>query len=409
MRIRTRFNLIALLLCSTITLAQIGDYNAKREILGVSEQWHSLELPTSVFENGKDNLADIRIYGITATDTLEIPYLMRIAKEERTQKEIAFKLINVSNRQDAHYFTFEVPTQEILNDVELDFKNENFDWRLTLEGSQDQLQWFTILEDDRILSIKNSQTDYRYTHLNFPNAKYRYYRVSFRSETLPELKTAKIFLEEKKPAHYTMANIAKLENLRLKDKKQTVLEIALKGRVPISFFSLDIKNTVDYYRTFRLQYVKDSVSTEKGWKYNYRTLYQGTLNSIEKNEFNFNTVLAKKLKLIIEDDDNQPLEIKEVKVKGYVHNLIARFSEKGDYFLVYGNPNAHVPMYDIAHTTNAIPDSLTKVELGKEIQIPKKPKDLETHLFENKMWLWGIMGIIIMVLGGFTLKMMSKK
>lgn len=409
MRIRTSFNLITLLLCSTISLAQIGDYNAKREILGVSEPWHSLELPPSVFNNLKENLADIRIYGITDTDTLEIPYLMRIAKEERTQKEIAFKLINVSNRHDTHYFTFEVPTQEILNDVELDFKNENFDWKATLEGSQDQIQWFTILEDHRMLSIKNSQTDYRYTHLNFPNAKYRYYRLSFQSKTLPELKTAKIFLQENTPAQYSMANIAKLNTLLLKDKKQTILEIILEGRAPISFLSLDIQNSVDYYRTFQLQYVQDSVSTDKGWKYNYRTLYQGTLNSIEKNEFKFNTVLVKKLKLIIEDHDNQPLEIKDVKVKGYIHNLIARFSGRGDYYLVYGNPIAHVPMYDIAYTTNTIPDTLTKVELGKEIRIPKRPKEQETPLFENKMWLWGLMGIIIVVLGVFTLKMMSKK
>lgn len=409
MRMPTRLNLITLLLFSTIALAQIGEYNAKREILGVSGPWHSLELPPSVFKNSKDDLADIRIYKIAPTDTLEIPYLLRIAKEEEIQKEIAFKLINVSNQQDAHYFTFEVPTQEILNNVELDFKNENFDWNVRLEGSQDQLKWFTILKDHRILSIKNSQTDYRYTHLNFPNAKYRYFRISIRSETLPELKAAKIYLVENTPAHYNIANVAKLENVHQKDKKQTVLEIELEGRLPISYLGLDIPNRFDYYRSFRLQYVHDSVSTEKGWRYNYRTLYQGTLNSIEKNEFKFNTVLAKKLKLIIEDQDNQPLEIKNVKVKGYIHELVARFPDKGGYFLVYGNPNAYVPKYDIAHSANTIPNSLTKVELGKELQIPKKPKELKAPLFENKMWLWGLMGIIVVVLGGFTLKMMSKK
>jgi hypothetical protein len=409
MRIRTRFNLLVLLFICTTALAQIGDYSAKREILGVSEPWHSLELPTTVFENCKDDLADIRIYGITPTDTLEIPYLLRIAKEAKSKKEIAFKMINESNRQYDYYFTFEVPTHETLNDVELDFKNENFDWNIRLEGSQDQMYWFTILEKHRILSIKNSQTDYRYTHLNFPNAKYHFYRISFRSETQPELKAAKIYLDENTPAQYNIASITKLEKLHQKDKKQTVLEINLEGRTPISYLSLDIPNEFDYYRSFQLQYAQDSVSTEKGWKYNYRSLYQGTLNSIEKNEFKFTSVLANKLKLIIEDHDNQPLEIKNVKVKGYIHELIARFPDKGDYFLVYGNPNANVPKYDIAHSANTIPNSLTKVKLVKELKIPKKPKDLKAPLFENKLWLWGVMGIIIMVLGGFTLKMMSKK
>ena len=133
------------------------------------------------------------------------------------------------------------------------------------------------------------------------------------------------------------------------------------------------------------------------------------MNSIEKNEFTFESVLASRLKVSIENQDNQPLDIKDASVKGYVHELIARFAEKGNYYLAYGNEQANIPVYDIVNTMNNIPISLISLSLGNEVSIPKKATDKISPLFENKIWLWAVMGIIIIVLGGFTLKMMSKK
>jgi len=47
--------------------------------------------------------------------------------------------------------------------------------------------------------------------------------------------------------------------------------------------------------------------------------------------------------------------------------------------------------------------------LGVEKIIDQKDKKVITPLFENKIWLWIVMGIIIILLGGFTLSMMKKK
>ena len=68
--------------------------------------------------------------------------------------------------------------------------------------------------------------------------------------------------------------------------KKTVIDIDLKQRLPISYVKLNISDKVDYYRPFTLNYISDSVRTEKGWRYNYRTLSSGTLNSIKKMSSN---------------------------------------------------------------------------------------------------------------------------
>ena len=43
--------------------------------------------------------------------------------------------------------------------IKLSFKQENFDWKVKLEGSNDNKVWFTVVTDYRILAIKNSNTD----------------------------------------------------------------------------------------------------------------------------------------------------------------------------------------------------------------------------------------------------------
>jgi len=43
-----------------------------------------------------------------------------------------------------------------------------------------------------------------------------------------------------------------------------------------------------------------------------------------------------------------------------------------------------------------------------EILIPKKEEMKSKPLFESNYWLWGIMFLIIVILGYFSIKMLSK-
>ncbi len=83
-----------------------------------------------------------------------------------------------------------------VNEIKVDFKQQNFDWRLNLEGSQNQNEWYSILDHYRILSIKNALTDFKFTTLSLPTAKYKYYRLHFNSEEKPDLAAATLSLNK---------------------------------------------------------------------------------------------------------------------------------------------------------------------------------------------------------------------
>jgi hypothetical protein len=399
-----------LLLFHAYSFGQLYQYSYKRELLGVKDQWHAVVLPDAVFGKLSSDLSDIRIFGLTkGKDTIEAPYFLQLSKEKVSQKEEAFTLINQSENNNGYYFTFEAAGERLVNQIELDFKQQNFDWRLTVEGSQDQQEWFSITDNYRILSIKNALTDFKFSKVTFPDSRYRYFRLVINSNERPQLVKAKVLLNEKAGGEFRNYDISSSLTREAKRNKQTVIHIDLTSVVPVSNLKLRVKDTLDYYRPVTIQYVTDSFKTQEGWQYNYNTLSSATVSSIEKNDFNFNSTMLRKLKIVIENQDNTPLKIDSVIVQGYIHKLIARFNVPATYYLVYGNKKASKPVYDIDRFAGKIPTIQSALTLGDEQSIEKAPSDEPEPLFKNKTWLWITIVVIIILLGWFSLGMMRQK
>ncbi len=399
-----------LLFISSFSFGQMKQYHFTRELKGISDLWHKIVLPNDIFGKLSQDLSDIRIFGITANnDTLEAPYLLHLSTGKVSHTNIAFKTLNASHNDKGYYFTFEIPALQPVNQIKLEFKQPNFDWQVTLEGSQNQREWFTVIEDYRILSIKNKSTDFQFTKLSFPSSKYRFFRLFIRSKKKPELTTAYI-------AQHTILNetlidypVKKIFTKENKKAKQTEIDIEMQVPVPVSRINIGVKDTFDYYRPINIQYLTDSLKTEQGWKYNYNTLTSGTLNSLEKNEFKTSSRTIQKLRIIIHNQDNQVLNIGTIQVKGYTHELTTRFTKPATYYLTYGNKKAGKPHYDIERFKDKIPETLTTLKLGDEQAIEKEETTKPAPLFQNKIWLWTVMLVIILMLGWFTLIMIRSR
>lgn len=401
---------ILFLLSSSFIYGQMEEYTYKRELVSPSDQWHELSLPQEVFGKTTPNLKDIRIYGITASnDTIEAPYLLRVSSDKVVQQEVEFKTLNTVQNNNGYYFTFELPSVASINQIKLDFIQQNFDWKVKLEGSQDQNEWFTVLKDYRIMSIRNAFTDFQFTQLSFPSSKFRYYRLHIRSKVRPALSNTSIAQHEKIAGELIHHTIKKLEIKENKQNKQTEIDVEMTTPVRASRIKIDVQEAIDYHRPVTIKYLIDSTKTEKGWIYNYGVLSSGTLNSLTENELSFKSTTLKQLKIIVHNHDNQALKIDSIQVSGYSHKLVARFTTPARYFLCYGNQKAKAPTYDIQQFADQIPSVISSLKIGQEINIKKDQSSIIEPLFKNKSWLWITMGVIILLLGGFSLKMIQKK
>lgn len=408
---KTKFSLTCLILFLGLSsYGQFNQYNYKRELSGIKDQWNKIVLPDEIYGQVTSDLSDFRIYGLSKNnDTIEAPYILKIAEDKISEKEISANQINQSNNNKGYYWTFEVPAGNTVNQLNLEFIEQNFDWKATLDGSQNLREWFTIARDYRILSIKNDLVDFQFTKVDFTDSKYRYYRMLIKSDKQPELVTAKITLNDIVKGDFVNYAIKTIKVNENKEDKHTEIDIDLKSAVPVSKLKIFVNDKFDYYRPITIKYPADSFKTEQGWKYRYSTLASGMLNSLETNEFRFNSTILKKLKITIDNQNNVPLKIDSFVVKGYFHELIGRFTEPATYFLVYGNKLAAKPNYDIDHFADKIPFNLQKLTLGSEQFNEKEATHKQMPLFQNKIWLWAIMAIIIVLLGWFSLTMIRKK
>lgn len=408
---RVIFKIVIVLLASRFqwVRGQMDKYSYKRELTGMSKNWHKIVIPDEVFCKLSKDMNDIRIFGVISNrDTIEVPYLFNWTAEKQYFKEVEFKIINETYKDGAYFYTFEIPQPQSVNQILLNFQQLNFDWRIKLQGTENLQDWFTILDNYRILGIQNSETHFQFSKLSFPDIQYRYLRLQIASLEKPVLKSATLTQQKRAEGVQTKYEFSKYLIKNDKKKKQTEINLELKTLVPVSSIKFFVKDKWDYYRRITIEYLSDSIKTELGWKYNYTALTSAIINSNDSNEFNFDPKSIEKIRITIYNEDNEPLSIDRVEVKGNLYELIGRFSEKAKYFLVYGNREAGFPNYDLTHFADKIPTDPTALELGKEMEVKLNLKPKDVALFKNKNLLWTIMGITILVLGWFTIRMMKK-
>lgn len=388
------------------SFAQTEDFKFKRKLENASETWHKIILPEASFGQLKADFSDIRIFGNDGK--IEAPYILKSSDNHVSEVAIPFQMINVSSRNSDYFYTFELSENKQINQIKLNFSQENFDWRVDLEASNNQSEWFSVLKNYRILSIKNSQTDYQFTQVDFPDSKYKFYRLKIKASEQPKLTEAKIWEQKKNDGDFRLTAIKSQKKEIDSKKKLTIFYLELQHKVPVSSVKIAVSNTFDYYRPITIEVLKDSIETEKGWHYNYEAIATETLSSLNKTGFSLGNTLAKKLKITIENGSNQPLEISNIEVKNSIYYLLARFTEKADYALFYGNLKASNTNYDIENFQENIPKNPKELQLGNEEKNPDFKKVTQSPLFENKIWLWALMGIIIVVIGYFSLKMLRE-
>lgn len=410
MKRRNKCITFIILLACTPSYGQMEQYQFKRLVTGVTNQWHTVPLPDSIFGKVSNNLSDIRIYGLAGDkDTIEVPYLLRINSEKITSTAINFNIVNTSHNHNGYYYTFEVATEAVIDQIKLDFEERNFDWKIELQGSQQQEEWFTLVNDYRILSVKNEWTDYQFTTIALPSSKYRFFRLLIKSDKNPNLITAQISMNEIVEGKFINYPV-KAKNIQgNKSERTTEITLDLAKAVPISYISLGVQEEYDYYRPITISHITDSIKTERGWKYNYNNLLSGTLSSLEESSMDFPSTIVQKMKITVYNGDNQPLNFGNIEVKGFLHELVARFTAEATYYLTYGNNHVAMPNYDIAQFSKNIPEILTPLKVGREQELKKLQLLEKKPIFKNKAWLWGIIVLIVIVLGWFSLTMIKKK
>ncbi|MBI3220990.1 MAG: DUF3999 family protein [Bacteroidetes bacterium] len=398
---------LSLLLLIFSAKAQKSSFAYRRTITGVdSAGWYGITLPNGVIRNCRTDFADLRILQIAGTDTTEAPYLLKVQVPILTEATEQLSAFNLSKKDGRQYLTFELKKDQLVNEIDLSFLETNYDGIVTVAGSEDQKEWFEV-DQQRIISIQNENMQFTSARLSFSKVHYRYLRLELACDRPLTFQSASFKNQLIEPGVFSLPTLT-WNKSQSKSKEETVVAIDLKEYQLINYFSVVMNETNDFYRAFRLERLIDSTKTQKGWEYFYDELTSGYITSFTPNEFNFGYEPAQKLRLTIYNGDNLPIDVRSMVVRSPQVKLTVRMKNDRTSFLYYGNERLNAPQYDLMLFKDKIPVPKRNLELANEEKLlaeAVKP----SALIENQMWLWIIMGVVIAVLGYFTLKMMKAK
>ncbi len=406
---KTYLLILIVLLKVSIVKTQFKEYNYKRKINTTNKNWQKIELPNNIFSKLNTNFSDLRILKISnKNDTVEIPYLLTSTYNNIVTEKRKLNIINESSKKNNHYFTLDNVGLVSTNQIVIDFIKQNYIVDVQLKGSNDLVDWFTILENIKLVAVKNKKTNFKQNTIDFPVSKYKYYQITIKSKEKPLFNSVYLVLEKINKGYLKkieIKNILKKENKKL---NQSEISINLKEYTPISFLNIKVNHPSNFYRPISIKYLIDSIKTEKGWVNRFNEVKTNYISSKLPNKFNFNSIFTKTIKLTITNHNNIPLQISEIEVKGGLYNMYVQLnSSSKNYFLFYGNNTAEKPKYDINNFKEIIPEVSSNSKLGFEQNTLTNKTIITEPLFKNKFWLWGIIILVITTLGYFSLKMLK--
>lgn len=401
-----KFAALFVLVCG-LSQAQDHGFRYKRKITaGDAAGWHAIPLPPEMYAHTSRRLSDLRLYRVEEQDTVEIPYLVRERTEATETEEIALPVINNSVRDGMLFLTLNNTKRKLINHVTLDFGADNYFANATVEGSNNGKEWFTLAEGLRIFSIVRDGDTISQKELTFSPTDYAWLRLQIKADTNLSLMRASVQHVATTPGKYR--NIGLRWSVHEdRDQKQTMAYITLDHYQPVSHIALTLVHEMDFYRPYVLDFVADSTHTGKGWRHNYRRLATGYLTSYTPNTVATHEVLARQLRLTIDNGDSPALTITDIEARGAVVELVARLPH-GVTDLYYGDAKLNGPSYDLKWFEEKIPDSLSSADVGNEEAIFPSD-DGNTAFAMGKAWLWLAMATAISVLAFFTWRMLMSK
>ncbi|MCT4614058.1 MAG: hypothetical protein N4A49_04175 [Marinifilaceae bacterium] len=400
--------LVFLVVVSASNAQKITDFKFKAKIEGETTSWAKLRIPSEVFNCTNQNLSDIRVLGITENkDTIQAPFIIRKNSDRTISNKLKIKVLNKSKINTVYYYSFELLSEQTLSLIDLKFKNKNFDWKINLEASQDQNTWFQVLDKYRILSIYNRKVDYSFTSIDIPESKYRYYRIAIPSNEEPQLLDLSVYEKKTIAADFVDVLNSKIKSIQNKELKQTKLFVDFENTIRMNKLCFNTNDKVDFYRPVSVRSITDSIEMNGNWVYKYDLIYSGVLTSEKSACLSFASKSAKKLEIIIWNDDNHELDFSSVKARSYTYDMLIRFDKTASYFLCYGGDEIAFANYDLLNFSEKIPDVYNELKLSNNIRLSQDKNEALLPFLESKIILWLIMLSLIIILAWYSIRLLK--
>lgn len=365
---------------------------------------NSVRIDRDVYFIAREDLADLRVvHGVE-----EVPYLIVTAtaqvKEQEVPATMQDRVVTAEGVQAVMSFARVVPH----NRLTIQSGITNFRHKVQLFSSADGREWALIKKDAYLFDFTEDEHHASLLTLDYPTSTRRFIKVFIEGARNPAiLSGASVLLREERPAAWQ--EIAKFADPApiADDKRHTTsydVDFGARG-APRDRILLTIADP-SFHRTVTTESSDDGKEwTSDGYGTVYRT--EGS----ESLEVPVGSRRARYLRVTIYHGDNRPLKLTSISVEAIARNVIFPSQNPGDYWLYFGNPNAHAPSYDLAMVLakGTLDNAVSVSAQGRQENPGYKPPEPPVKPISERYpgLLYGVLGIAVLGLGYFTVRFMQ--
>jgi len=390
-----------------------------------TEEYYRITLGPEVYDATKSDLSDIRILN---SSNEQIPYVLTKPKDIRKAQKYQPNLINRSTDSNkTAMVTLDFGKQALKNSIEVLTEGNNFRRAVKVEGSNDNITFFTLVEQAYIFAVSY---DKRFDEIDLPVNDCRYLRISVSpmatEEDSPAINRVTVSQIEQKLAERQSVAMEQIEHSEDEKNNSSIYTYDLAySRLPISEIELDIADDAFYrYVTVegrdaatRKVKIDSEDSRERFKEVEVRwervvndTIYRYIKADGERHEKRVLHIPSDKgsyryLRIIIKNYDDKSLKVNKAKAQMTAHNIIFVAESTATTTFYVGCESAKAPRYDLEYRLeNPLQVNAGIAGLGSIIPNPVFGQAEEKPVAwteKHKTMLFLILVVVVVVLGGF--------
>ena len=393
-----------ILLCSsTMLMAQQTQVTGTITKVTTPNGLHKIEIPPLVRSYAAADIHDFRIMDV---NNEQVPYFThRDSNETRISDFTDFEIISQNKIPDSSStYIFKNPNKELKKMV-LSIANYTGSKQLNIQGSNDQKEWFGLVNSQQLYNIKSLTSTNSYKVLKVPLTSYPYIKIVFDDRhSLPinllKIGTAKTIVQK---VELNPIPVKEVTTTQLEKEKKTLVKVRFEHPETLHqmYFTIsapEFFNRKTRVYTLATKMIKNKKETYKKYLANFVLRSDGTRRFPIPIEF------EQEFYIEIENGDNPKLQIAEISFFQEPLYVIANLKKGEEYRITAGDKRMKAPNYDLSYfknrTTGTLPNvTITNVQYSTP-EIITETK--EASLWQQSWFMWSCIGLAGIVVAYFA-------
>lgn len=390
-------------------LAQTDGYHYAAAIDTVSKDgFYNIVLTPEINAHLKKDYSDLRIVNDSG---VWIPSIIRRPNTEfclmtvKWERKIIRKTIN-SQLTELIIEGSEKPTSNLT----INIKNAAVDRYCTLTGSDNMTDWFIINDSIPIKPEQSEKENISYFEISFPPVTYRYFKISISNVSKEPLNILSASTSGAVYGEGLPIDQPDIDNpaciIHQKDSaKSSFIQVIQKGHYHFETIALKISGAKYFNRTAAI-YIPSSGS--HSFNNPGSLLTSITVSNNSTLAYNIPICNADTFYMVIQNDDNPPLHVEQVKTFAHYTVATAYLDAANKYRLLLDNSKATAANFDLELKDITNKQTVTAVNIGKMEWINQEQNKTADKTDNSFAILWLMIALGAVVLGFFTYRLVKE-